>query len=142
MTTPDVAAFLARHADCLALAPRARSALLADAAHLRADVFVTLAVLLGLLLTRLGWRTGDAWTTLLVAVLILRTGVHILRETIPVLVDEAVYRLPGARAVLAVRPRHDRVRGRLGAAGRSRSAGVGVRPRGPAGDAVGRTAGQ
>jgi cation diffusion facilitator family transporter len=63
--------------------------LLADAAHLRADVFVTLAVLVGLLLTRLGWRTGDAWTTLLVAVLILRTGVHILRETIPVLVDEA-----------------------------------------------------
>ncbi len=63
--------------------------LLADAAHLRADVFVTLAVLVGLLLTRLGWRTGDAWTTLLVAILILRTGVHILRETIPVLVDEA-----------------------------------------------------
>jgi cation diffusion facilitator family transporter len=63
--------------------------LLADAAHLRADVFVTLAVLVGLLLTRFGWRTGDAWTTLLVAVLILRTGVHILRETIPVLVDEA-----------------------------------------------------
>ncbi|HEY0017344.1 MAG TPA: cation diffusion facilitator family transporter [Longimicrobium sp.] len=63
--------------------------LLADAAHLRADVFVTLAVLIGLLLTRLGWRTGDAWTTLLVAVLIIRTGFHILRETIPVLVDEA-----------------------------------------------------
>lgn len=61
----------------------------ADAAHLRADVFVTLAVLVGLLLTRLGWRTGDAWTTLLVAVLIIRTGLHILRETIPVLVDEA-----------------------------------------------------
>jgi cation diffusion facilitator family transporter len=63
--------------------------LLADAAHLRADVFVTLAVLVGLLLTRFGWRTGDAWTTLLVAALILRTGFHILRETIPVLVDEA-----------------------------------------------------
>jgi cation diffusion facilitator family transporter len=63
--------------------------LLADAAHLRADVFVTLAVLIGLLLTRSGWRTGDAWTTLLVAVLIIRTGFHILRETIPVLVDEA-----------------------------------------------------
>jgi cation diffusion facilitator family transporter len=63
--------------------------LLADAAHLRADVFVTLAVLVGLLLTRAGWRTGDAWTTLLVAVLIIRTGLHILRDTIPVLVDEA-----------------------------------------------------
>ena len=63
--------------------------LLADAAHLRADVFVTLAVLVGLLLTRFGWRSGDAWTTLLVAVLIIRTGIYILRETIPVLVDEA-----------------------------------------------------
>ncbi|HEX6040916.1 cation diffusion facilitator family transporter [Longimicrobium sp.] len=63
--------------------------LLADAAHLRADVFVTLAVLAGLLLTKLGWRDGDAWTALLVAVLIIRTGVHIIRETVPVLVDEA-----------------------------------------------------
>lgn len=63
--------------------------LLADAAHLRADVYVTLAVLVGLLLTHFGWRTGDAWTTLLVAVLIMRTGFHILRETVPVLVDEA-----------------------------------------------------
>jgi len=63
--------------------------LLADAAHLRADVFVTLAVLAGLALTRFGWHSGDAWTTLLVAVLIIRTGIHILKETIPVLVDEA-----------------------------------------------------
>jgi cation diffusion facilitator family transporter len=63
--------------------------LLADAAHLRADVYVTLAVLVGLLLTRFGWRDGDAWTALIVAILIIRTGVHILRETVPVLVDEA-----------------------------------------------------
>ena len=63
--------------------------LLADAAHLRADVYVTLAVLAGLLLVKLGWRDGDAWTALLVAVLIIRTGIHILRETVPVLVDEA-----------------------------------------------------
>lgn len=63
--------------------------LLADAAHLRADVYVTLAVLAGLVMVKFGWRDGDAWTALLVAVLIIRTGVHILRETIPVLVDEA-----------------------------------------------------
>lgn len=63
--------------------------LLADAAHLRADVYVTLAVLVGLFLVKLGWRSGDAWTALLVAVLILRTGWEILRETVPVLVDEA-----------------------------------------------------
>jgi cation diffusion facilitator family transporter len=63
--------------------------LLADAAHLRADVYVTLAVLVGLLATRFGWRNGDAWTALIVAVLIIRTGIYILRETVPVLVDEA-----------------------------------------------------
>ena len=62
--------------------------LLADAAHLRADVWVTLAVLAGLLLTRVGWRTGDAWTALLVAGLIVRTGAGILRDAVPVLVDE------------------------------------------------------
>lgn len=63
--------------------------LMADSAHLRADVYVTLAVLVGLLLTRFGWRDGDAWTALIVSALIIRTGVHILRETVPVLVDEA-----------------------------------------------------
>lgn len=63
--------------------------LLADAAHLRADVYVTVAVLAGLLLVKAGWHAGDAWTALLVAVLILRTGWEILRETVPVLVDEA-----------------------------------------------------
>ena len=63
--------------------------LLADAAHLRADVYVTVAVLAGLLLTGLGWRSGDAWTALLVSVLIVRTGVQILRDAVPFLVDEA-----------------------------------------------------
>lgn len=62
--------------------------LMADAAHLRADVFVTLAVLAGLVLVRFGWRGADAWTALVVAVLILRTGWEILRAAVPVLVDE------------------------------------------------------
>ncbi|HEU0015690.1 MAG TPA: cation diffusion facilitator family transporter [Longimicrobium sp.] len=62
--------------------------LLADAAHLRADVMVTLAVLVGLLATRSGWRSGDAWTALVVAALVVRTGIQILRETVPVLVDQ------------------------------------------------------
>jgi cation diffusion facilitator family transporter len=94
--------------------------LLADAAHLRADVYVTLAVLAGLLLTRFGWRDGDAWTALLVAVLIIRTGVHILRETVPVLVDEAavdsneIRRM--AEAMDGVHAAYDvRSRGRAGA---------------------------
>jgi cation diffusion facilitator family transporter len=62
--------------------------LLADAAHLRADVWVTVAVLAGLGLTELGVPHGDAWTTLVVSVLIARTGWGIIREAVPVLVDQ------------------------------------------------------
>lgn len=62
--------------------------LIADAAHLRADVYVTVAVLAGLLLTRAGVRSADGWTTLLVAGLIARTGWGIIRAAVPVLVDE------------------------------------------------------
>jgi cation diffusion facilitator family transporter len=60
----------------------------ADAAHLRADVFVTLAVLCGLLLGRMGVAGADAWTTLFVSLLIARTGWDIIRGAVPVLVDE------------------------------------------------------
>jgi cation diffusion facilitator family transporter len=62
--------------------------LVADAAHLRADVFVTLAVLAGLLLTHAGVPAADAWTTLFVCLLIARTGWEIIRGAVPVLVDE------------------------------------------------------
>lgn len=62
--------------------------LLADAAHLHADVIVTLFVILGLVATRLGLPHGDAWTTLVVCVLIARTGWQIVARAIPVLVDE------------------------------------------------------
>ena len=94
--------------------------LLADAAHLRADVYVTLAVLVGLLLTRVGWRTGDAWTALVVVVLIIRTGIEILRETVPVLVDEAAVEPADIRrmaeAMDGVQAAYDvRSRGRQGA---------------------------
>jgi cation diffusion facilitator family transporter len=66
-----------------------QSALLrADAAHLRADVMVSAAVIAGLAATAAGWASGDAWTALLVAGLIVRTGVEIVREAVPVLVDE------------------------------------------------------
>jgi len=94
--------------------------LLADAAHLRADVWVTVAVLAGLGLTELGVPHGDAWTTLFVSVLIARTGWGIIREAVPVLVDQRaveateIRRL--ARTVSGVREVYDvRSRGRPGA---------------------------
>ena len=94
--------------------------LLADAAHLRADVWVTVAVLAGLGLTELGVPHGDAWTTLFVSVLIARTGWGIIREAVPVLVDQRaveateIRRLAGT--VSGVREVYDvRSRGRPGA---------------------------
>jgi cation diffusion facilitator family transporter len=94
--------------------------LLADAAHLRADVWVTVAVLAGLGLTELGVPHGDAWTTLFVSVLIARTGWGIIREAVPVLVDQRaveateIRRLAGT--ISGVREVYDvRSRGRPGA---------------------------
>lgn len=93
--------------------------LLADAAHTRADVLATTAVLVGLVLIRLGWPLADPAVTLLVAVAIGYTGWQIVRETVPVLVDErAVHPLriqTLATGVEGVRSAyHIRSRGRAG----------------------------
>lgn len=62
--------------------------LLADAAHTRSDVMSTLAVLAGLVGVRLGFPLADPLVTLLVAGLIALTGWRIVKEIVPVLVDE------------------------------------------------------
>ena len=62
--------------------------LLADAAHTRSDVLTTTAVLGGLIAVRAGYSAVDPWITIAVAVIIARTGLVIVRETVPVLVDE------------------------------------------------------
>ena len=62
--------------------------LLADAAHTRSDVLTTAAVLAGLVAIRAGYGQVDPWITIAVAVIIARTGWQIVRETVPVLVDE------------------------------------------------------
>lgn len=61
--------------------------LLADARHTQADVMVTLAVLAGLGLVRLGWGHADAVLAILVSVVVAHSGFQILRRTVPVLVD-------------------------------------------------------
>lgn len=66
-----------------------RSELLAaDAAHTRADVWASAAVLVGLAFVARGYARADAIFTLLVAAIIARAGWKILRRTVPVLVDE------------------------------------------------------
>jgi cation diffusion facilitator family transporter len=89
--------------------------LVADARHTQADVFVTLSVLAGLGVTRLGWTWADPVVALMVAVLVAWSGIEILRRTVPVLVDrramdpERIRRLasstPGVRSVADVRSR-------------------------------------
>jgi len=61
--------------------------LMADAAHTRSDVLVTLTVLASLVLVKFGWGRVDAVLSLLIAVLIGRIGFQVFQRTVPVLVD-------------------------------------------------------
>lgn len=94
--------------------------LLADAAHTKSDVFASLAVLVGISLVALGYPRADAVFTLLVAVVIARAAWRILKQTVPILVDERAVdehtirditmATPGVRDCFSVRSR-----GRAGA---------------------------
>jgi cation diffusion facilitator family transporter len=62
--------------------------LLADAAHTSGDILVTLMALASLALARVGWPGLDALLAIGVALIIAWSGLGILRDSIPVLVDE------------------------------------------------------
>lgn len=64
--------------------------LVADALHTRASILVSASVLAGLGFVRLGFPRADPILAALVALVIARIGIDILRETLPVLVDQAV----------------------------------------------------
>lgn len=63
------------------------SLLLADAAHTRSDIFVSLSVVAGLVAVRLGWRWMDAVVALAIVVFIAYTGLQIIRRASDVLAD-------------------------------------------------------
>jgi cation diffusion facilitator family transporter len=63
------------------------SFLLADAAHTGSDILVTLLAIASLGLTRAGLVRVDGLLAVAVALLIARSGWHILRESVPILVD-------------------------------------------------------
>lgn len=65
--------------------------LLADSAHTRSDVYVTLAVLAGLLLHRYGFEHADGALALVVAVAIAIAGWRVYRDVLPALTDRAVF---------------------------------------------------
>lgn len=89
--------------------------LLADAAHTSSDILVTLLALGSLALSRIAWPWLDALLAITVALIIAWSGVRILRQSIPILVDERaidaaalrkiVLAVPDIRDVRAVRSR-------------------------------------
>ena len=94
--------------------------LLADAAHTGSDILVTLLALASLALWRAGLPWLDAVLAIAVALIIAWSGYHILRESIPILVDERAIEARRLRdIVLAVPDIHDvrNVRSRSTASG-------------------------
>jgi cation diffusion facilitator family transporter len=96
--------------------------LIADAAHTRTDVFITIGVLIGLLFSRQGLLWVDSVVAIMVALLIIRVGYQILQRVVPVLVDERAIPEP------AIRQSAQAVDGVVSAYGiRSRGGNTGVR---------------
>jgi cation diffusion facilitator family transporter len=63
--------------------------LVADALHTRASILISISVLGGLGLVHLGFPIADPILAVLVAVVIGKIGVDVVRETLPILVDRA-----------------------------------------------------
>jgi len=94
--------------------------LLADAAHTSGDILVTLMALGSLALSGIGWPGLDALLAIGVALIIAWSGIQILRDSIPVLVDERAIDAAQLRGVvLGVPDIHDvrNVRSRSTASG-------------------------
>src|SRR5881409_3278067 len=96
--------------------------LIADAAHTRTDVFITIGVLIGVLFSRQGHTWVDPAVAIAVALLIVRVAYQILARVVPVLVDERAIPAPtikqSAQAVQGVKRAYDiRSRGGSGSAG-------------------------
>lgn len=97
--------------------------LLADAAHTKADVFITAGVLVGMIFARRGWWWVDPVLALAIAAFIVGIAFKIFRLAVPVLVDEraipptAIQSLaesvPGVKSAYGIRSR-----GRMTAHGR------------------------
>ncbi|MGB8402093.1 cation diffusion facilitator family transporter [Bradyrhizobium sp.] len=64
-------------------------ALAADALHFASDVLGSVAVIIGLALTALGYRWGDAAAAIAVAVMISVLGLRLARSTVETLLDRA-----------------------------------------------------
>jgi cation diffusion facilitator family transporter len=96
------------------------SFLVADAAHTGSDLYVTLLAIASLGLTRVGFGALDPVLAVLVALTIAWNGYKILRETVPILVDERGLDSADVRRIVERIPRIAEVRSvrsRAGASG-------------------------
>lgn len=78
--------------------------LMADAAHTRSDIFVTLLAVVSLWLSSQGVSRVDGALAIVVALIIAWTGYGILRASIPVLVDQRAVEAAQIRAVVEAVP--------------------------------------
>jgi cation diffusion facilitator family transporter len=62
--------------------------LVADAAHTKSDVYISVGVIVGLLLARRGLWWADPAIALVIALLIVRVAYQITQRSVPILVDE------------------------------------------------------
>jgi cation diffusion facilitator family transporter len=89
--------------------------LVADAAHTRADVFITVGALIGVLFARQGWWWVDPAVAIVVALAIVLVAYRIVVRTVPVLVDqralptsdirEKAQAVPGVKSAYGIRSR-------------------------------------
>ena len=89
--------------------------LIADAAHTRADVLITVGVLAGVLFARQGWWWIDPVVAIAVALVIVQVSYRILVRTVPVLVDQRALptgeirqtaeTVPGVKSAYGIRSR-------------------------------------
>jgi cation diffusion facilitator family transporter len=89
--------------------------LVADAAHTRADVLITVGVLAGVLFARQGWWWIDPLVAIAVAIAIALVAYRILVRTVPVLVDQRALptgeirqtaeTVPGVKSAYGIRSR-------------------------------------
>lgn len=78
--------------------------LIADAAHTRSDIFVTLLAVASLWLSSRGVHRVDGGLAILVGLIIAWTGYQIFRASVPVLVDERALDAAQIRAVVEAVP--------------------------------------
>lgn len=64
--------------------------LISDSRHTMVDVFITATVLVGLIFMRMGYTLVDPVLSIIIAILILNTGISILLENVKVLLDTNV----------------------------------------------------